>query len=90
MLFTNTGSGAELTKRELTIENRAEVDAHCAYAYLMDDEDVRNTEVLPGFHVKGWIYVPSGHAVTMKMFATPRFYQDFMLRGGYTFHLDML
>ena len=66
MLFTNTGSGAELTKRELTIENRAEVDAHCAYAYLMDDEDVRNTEVLPGFHVKGWIYVPSGHAVTIE------------------------
>ena len=66
MLFTSTSFGAELTKRELTIENRSEVDAHCAYAYLLDDEDVRNTEVLPGFHVKGWIYVPSGRAVTIE------------------------
>ena len=66
MLFASTSFGAGLTKRELTIENRGMADGYCAYAYLMDNDDVRNTGNLAGFHVEGWVYIPSGRSVTIE------------------------
>ncbi len=67
MCLASTDAGAEtINNRKFAIQNKNELDAYCAYAYLVDEEDVRNTENLPGLHVKGWIYVPSGRAVNIE------------------------
>ena len=62
-LFASTGSGAELTERQLIIQNRAVVDAYCAYAYIVVDEKIAaHTGEAVGYHVKGWVRVPSGRS----------------------------
>ena len=52
----------QLGKKTLTIQNRSVVDAYCAYAYLIDAEDAAKTGDYAGYHVRGWVHIPSGHA----------------------------
>ena len=83
MLFASVGFGAGLRKREFTIENRGVDDGYCAYAYLLDDADARNTGNRAGFHVEGWVYVPSGRSVTIEYASNYGFVNVCLIAGNY-------
>ena len=64
-LFASTDSVAQIGKKKLIIQNRAVVDAYCAYVYLIDKEDAAKIEDYVGYHVRGWVHIPSGRAKTI-------------------------
>ena len=59
-LFANSVIAAE-QKRTLTIKNRSDSEARFAYWYAVDPEDVDKIGEVAGYHVRGWVHVPSGH-----------------------------
>lgn len=65
-LFAGTSFGAELKERQLIIRNRAEVDAYCAYTYVVTEEIANFTGEAVGYHVKGWVRVSSGHSESVR------------------------
>ena len=65
-LFASTSFGAELKERQLIIRNRAKVDAYCAYAYVVTEEIANFTGESIGYHVKGWVHIPSGRSESVR------------------------
>ena len=61
VLFTSTGFGQQIPEKTLKISNKSMFTAYCAYSYLVDAETAAYGEEI-GFHVKGWVSVPSGRA----------------------------
>ena len=61
MLFANTTFG-QVTTKTLKISNHSVMTAYCAYVYVVDEKMALFTGEPVGYHVKGWVAVPSGHA----------------------------
>lgn len=64
VLFASTGFG-QIPVKTLKISNKSEFTAYCAYSYLVDAETAAYGEEI-GFHVKGWVRVPSGRAADIQ------------------------
>ena len=60
VLFASTGFG-QIPEKTLKISNKSTFTAYCAYSYVVDAETAAYGEKI-GFHVKGWVSVPSGRA----------------------------
>ncbi len=56
---------ASMQERTLKIENKKELDVRVAYCYVVDTDDVNRIGERAGYHVKGWIRVPSGRSITV-------------------------
>ena len=65
-LFASTSFGAELPERQLIIRNHAEVDAYCAYTYVVTEEIANLTGESIGYHVKGWVHIPSDRSESVR------------------------
>ena len=65
VLFASTGFGQiperQILEKTLKISNKSVFTAYCAYSYLVDAETAAYGEEI-GYHVKGWVSVPSGRA----------------------------
>ena len=60
-LFANSVVAAE-QKRTLIVKNKNVNEVRFAYWYAVDPEDVDKIGELAGYHVKGWVRVPSGRS----------------------------
>ena len=61
LLFANSVVAAE-QKRTLIVKNKNVNEVRFAYWYAVDPEDVNKIGELAGYHVKGWVRVPSGRS----------------------------
>ena len=59
-LFANTTFG-QLPKKTIKVSNKSVMTVYCAYAYAVDEAMAVSTGESVGWHVKGWVAVPSGH-----------------------------
>ena len=67
VLFAGTGFGqtlerTQIPERTLKISNRSVYTAYCAYSYVVKDAENDVYREKTGYHVKGWVIVPSGRA----------------------------
>ena len=56
---------AAMQERTLRIENRKVLDVRVAYCYVVHPDDVDRIGEKAGYHVKGWVRVPSGRSITV-------------------------
>lgn len=63
-LFVSSVEAAR-QERTLRINNRNVNELRLAYCYVVHPDDVNKIGEKAGYHVKGWVRVPSGHSVTI-------------------------
>ena len=81
VLFASTGFGEQIPEKTLKISNKSVFTAYCAYSYLVDADTAAYGEEI-GYHVKGWVSVPSGRAEYIQYRSKRQPYVYFILEGS--------